>query len=76
MFWRRGRLELYDLRADPSEQEDLAARLPITVGYLRQRARTLEQTLEKQRAKIGAGTELELTPEERQRLHALGYVED
>jgi arylsulfatase A-like enzyme len=74
-FWPAGvPLELYRLGPDPGETTNLADRFPITVGYLRWRARRLSRDLEQSRLSIGAGQRLDLSPEERRKLRALGYI--
>ena len=46
-FYENGRLELYNLRDDPGERTNLAARMP-------ERARELRQALNTWRASVGA----------------------
>jgi arylsulfatase A-like enzyme len=68
-----GGTELYDLRADPGETRDLAAGEPERVDAMREE---LTQALRARRrlAPPADGTP-ELTPAERDRLRALGYLE-
>jgi len=69
-----GRYELYNLRDDPTEQRDLAARFP-------ERVAELQQWLDRQMAEnqaLGAGTRVrhaDVTEEELRRFQALGYLE-
>jgi arylsulfatase A-like enzyme len=65
------RFELYELASDPGEQRDLADSEP-------ERAAELVATLREWMARVApesAGTERELSPEERERLRALGYAD-
>jgi arylsulfatase A-like enzyme len=76
VFWPLGvRVELYDLDDDPGERINRARHEPITVGYLRSRARQLARELERSRASVGAGERLALSDDERKKLRALGYIE-
>ncbi|MCB9916324.1 MAG: sulfatase [Planctomycetes bacterium] len=64
------RAELYDLEADPGEARDLAATEPA-------RAAELRAELDAARALLRArarGEAVELSPDERRRLEALGYL--
>ena len=66
------RVELYNLRNDPGEREDLAARNPELVRGLGRRLRDWQRS---QPVLQGAsGPAVELTPEERARLKGLGYL--
>jgi choline-sulfatase len=67
---RGQRAQLYDLESDPREERDLAQELPDRVAELRGE---LERALA-EGAGPGTGTAVQLTPEERQRLEALGYL--
>ena len=65
--------ELYDLRADPGEQRDVAARERETVAALRERWLGFDQAAPRWHAEP---VRREPTQEEAQRLRALGYAED
>ena len=64
------RARLYDLEADPGEQNDLARERPEEVAALRE---ALERALAAGGGEEGRAS-VELSPEERQRLEALGYL--
>jgi arylsulfatase A-like enzyme len=65
------RPELYDLRADPGESENLCERRPDVVAAMR---RALAE-VERDAARVDGGTtELRMTTEMRGRMQALGYV--
>lgn len=64
-----GTIELYDLDADPFELVDLAASEP---GYVTEHAALLDEYLAR---KPALDDDLSLTPEAREALRALGYVE-
>jgi arylsulfatase A-like enzyme len=66
------RAELYDLRDDPGEWRDLAAREPRRAAALRAQ---LEEHIARQRASATDPREIELSDEERERLEQLGYLE-
>lgn len=72
------RAELFDLRADPLEQHDLAQVQAEELDRLRRRLGEHLETGRRLRRSLGAGGEsegeVELTPEERRRLRALGYL--
>ena len=79
--WADGRQELYDLGADPTEQDDLLApdAPPFDGAELSRLERLLEQSLEV--AELTGrfheqGAELELTPAEAAAMDALGYTGD
>jgi arylsulfatase A-like enzyme len=72
--------ELYDLAADPFERRDVSAGRPADLARLR--ARLVEHVEETRRRLRELGIEVdgaeatpELTPEERERLEALGYLD-
>ncbi len=71
--------ELYDLARDPREEHDLAARRPEVLVRMRERIRQrLEADAELFAAMKRSGSESAspaLTPEERRRLEALGYLQ-
>jgi len=66
-----GRSFLYDLEADPLEQNDLAASEAVRAQAYRTRLNELSQELAAEQS-----PQLELSPEEKHRLRALGYLED
>jgi len=70
---RLGREQLFDLEADPAEDRDLAAARPTLVAYYRQRLAAWLVGLRRVRGEaLGEGS---LTPEQRENLKALGYVQ-
>ena len=70
-----GRFELYDQRLDPLERRDLAALEPERVEALARRLGRIQRTLaERARRVEGPDEEIDLTPEEMEKLEALGYV--
>lgn len=64
------RPELYDLSNDPGELHDLSAQRPDDVSRLHGELDDLLQTI----SVTGASTAIDLEPEDRQRLEALGYL--
>ncbi|MCZ6463071.1 MAG: sulfatase [Proteobacteria bacterium] len=66
-----GRYELYDLRADPREQRDLAADEPARVRAL---VPVLEQRLARIRGPEGPVRSVELDEEQLEALRSLGYL--
>ena len=70
-----GRFELYDLARDPGETRNIAAEMPEAVEYLWMESRALRSLEEALRARVGAGRKVELSPEYKEALRALGYVE-
>jgi arylsulfatase A-like enzyme len=62
---------LYDRRADPGEQHDLASRWPVRAGYLRARLRAAERA---RKGMLQAGETTTLDPEVQKQLEALGYM--
>ena len=70
-----GRFELYDLARDPSETRNVAAEMPEAVEYLWMESRALRSREEELRTRVGAGRKVELSPEDKEALRALGYVE-
>ena len=62
--------ELFDLRVDPLERENLAGRYPIRVGYLT----SLIRAELRSRHTAGGTQPVALDEETRQRLEALGYL--
>jgi arylsulfatase A-like enzyme len=71
----RPRLELYDLARDPAERTNLLASQVFAARYLQQRARALESAQRQQHARLGPGQKVALTPEDREQLRALGYLQ-
>ncbi len=65
--------ELYDLRVDPEERHDLAASEGLRTAYYRQRL--FEDLLEQRRGGASGVSGTELTPEQRDNLKALGYLQ-
>jgi arylsulfatase A-like enzyme len=70
----RSRLELFDLDSDPEERRSLDRSRPIPARYLREQMVAATEAQAKVRAGLRAGTKVELTEEEKERLHALGYL--
>jgi arylsulfatase A-like enzyme len=66
----RDRVLLFDLTNDPHEQRDLAAERPEVVAAHRRRVDALTRALAAQGARRA-----DLSPEERERLEALGYLD-
>jgi arylsulfatase A-like enzyme len=69
------RFELYDLARDPAESRNVAAEMPDAVEYLWMESRARRSLEEALRARVGAGRKVELSPEDKEALRALGYVE-
>lgn len=69
------RFELYDLGLDPGEARDLAAGRREEVEHLWMESRAARRIEEAFRARIGAGRAVAVSPEDREALRALGYVE-
>jgi arylsulfatase A-like enzyme len=65
-----GRATLYDLQTDPNELNDLGAERPLRVLAHRERANALTRSL------AAAAPIQELSDEDRQRLRALGYLDE
>jgi arylsulfatase A-like enzyme len=70
---RWGGTELYDLRADPTEQRDLSGSRPVRTEYERQSLYRWLRDLD--RGAPAGGAEPLVTPETREVLRALGYVD-
>jgi arylsulfatase A-like enzyme len=64
-----GTRELFDLAADPGERENRAADAPEVAAELAARLAAWRA------GRVGEATPLAITPEERERLRALGYTE-
>jgi choline-sulfatase len=62
---------LYDRRADPQEQHDLASQQSVWAGYLRARLRAAERA---RKGTLRAGETTTLDPEVQKQLEALGYM--
>ncbi|MCP3959049.1 MAG: sulfatase [bacterium] len=60
---------VYDLENDPAESIDLTAERPVLAGYLRSRMRTFQTE-----APALDAPQVEIDPELRERLEALGYL--
>jgi arylsulfatase A-like enzyme len=69
------RFELYDLARDPGETRNVASERPEAVEYLWMESRALRSLEEALRARVGGGRKVELSPQDREALRALGYVE-
>ena len=69
------RFELYDLARDPGETRNLASARPEAVEYLWMESRALRSLEEALRVRVGGGRKIELSPQDREALRALGYVE-
>jgi arylsulfatase A-like enzyme len=72
---RPTRRELYDVERDPLEQEDLAAERPDVVTGLVQRLEAWRAAVSAVRLEPEAAAEGATSPEELERLKALGYVQ-
>jgi arylsulfatase A-like enzyme len=68
----RGDVELYDLRADPRERENLAARFPEHVERLTEQRAAFERVAVPRYAPLDVE---QMDPDTRRRLEALGYVD-
>jgi arylsulfatase A-like enzyme len=68
-----GRVELFDLAADPRERNDLSKDL-AHVERIRELAESLDQLLADDRLQLGSEAAPELSEEELEPLRALGYV--
>jgi arylsulfatase A-like enzyme len=66
-----GTIELFDLRADPGELENVAALHPDMTATLEA---ALDRWRQRHQSSAPAGREVELSPEEWRKLEALGYV--
>jgi arylsulfatase A-like enzyme len=71
----RPEFELYDHRADPLDLRDVAAEHPDVVGRLAKELAAWKQLAERARLKGDAAGAAELSPEELERLRALGYIQ-
>jgi arylsulfatase A-like enzyme len=67
--------EVYDLRTDPEERDDLAARAPVVLGYGKQLLAEWTTSAPRRQHDGEDGIEQPaMSPEARKRLEALGYV--
>ncbi len=74
-LWRAAnKHELYDLADDPGERTNLFDRRPVTAAFLLRTVKAMHLAATQAAAAAGAGREIALTPEDRERLRALGYV--
>jgi arylsulfatase A-like enzyme len=64
-------VELFDVRRDPEEQDDLAPRRPVTTGYLRRQLRAYRRGIA---PPLGSATG-SVDAETEEALRAMGYVE-
>ena len=69
---RSGEERLFDLQADPGESRDVASADPLRAAYFRQ---ALHQWILGLGRRAGAAEEGALTPEQRENLCALGYIQ-
>jgi len=68
-------LELYDLTADPQERRNLVAERPLVARYLEAHAAMLRAAQAGVRARLKAGREVPMTPDQEEQLRALGYIQ-
>lgn len=74
-LWRAAtKHELYDLADDPGERMNLFDRRPVTAAFLLKTVKAMHLAATQAAATAGAAREVALTPEDRERLRALGYV--
>lgn len=69
---RSGEEQLFDVQADPGEARDIASADPLRAAYFRQ---ALHQWILGLGRRAGAAEEGALTPEQRENLCALGYIQ-
>jgi len=69
------RHELFDLKRDPDEKQDLSASTPERVEELSSRLPTLAEFDDSVEERAGEDGEASLSPEQHERLRALGYIE-
>ncbi|MCP4361255.1 MAG: sulfatase-like hydrolase/transferase, partial [Chloroflexi bacterium] len=67
--------ELFDLQADPLENEDKLAARPSTVATLNQDIKRIAANVDRQRQNLTAGAEIEINDNLIQRLRGLGYID-
>jgi arylsulfatase A-like enzyme len=71
----RPEFELFDRKQDPLDQDDLAAKHPDIVERLKKEMQAWRKRAESMRLKSDAQLAGSLSPEELERLRALGYVQ-
>ena len=70
-----GRSLLFDTVSDPSEQQDVAAGHADVVARLRQQLDAKVEEARRRAEEFSTAAPLELSPDELQRLRALGYLD-
>jgi arylsulfatase A-like enzyme len=70
----RSRIQLFDLQVDPENRTNQAALRALAARHLRDRMIAIERAQADQRGELRAGEKIELTPEQIERLRALGYA--
>jgi arylsulfatase A-like enzyme len=70
---RYGQQELYDLASDPGEQREIGAAQPLLAALYRQQLQARIQSL--RRGAAAAPEATALSPEQRDNLKALGYIQ-
>ena len=68
------RIQLFDLQVDPENRTNQAAVRALAARHLRDRMIAIERAQADQRGELRAGEKIELTPEQIERLRALGYA--
>jgi arylsulfatase A-like enzyme len=68
------RLQLFDLGNDPENRANQAPVRSLAARYLREQMQTIEGAQAVIRERLRAGEKVELTPEQEERLRALGYL--
>ncbi|MCZ7619544.1 MAG: hypothetical protein M5U32_15060 [Myxococcota bacterium] len=71
----RNTVSLYELRSDPGERENVSERHPGQRARLLGELERWRAAIEIERSRIERAAAPELTPEEREQLRALGYLE-
>lgn len=67
--------ELFDLKADPLEGDNLLAERPLTTKQLDQDVKRISKSVERQRDNLSDGSEVEIDDSLMQRLRGLGYID-